>query len=157
MWRDVFMENTANILGAADAVAHILTHIRDELEGGVKADEEQPDVATAAILAKAAWPRILASGMIIAVNVAEQQMNHKLSKYAAGGFTDFSAPAIAEEPQAHVELISNYAGAIVALLDEYLAIHRRIMEYMHTKNSEHLLAQLAVCQACGKRLMTTIH
>jgi len=157
MWRDVFMENAQNVLGAADAVAQVLTHIRNELEGGSKKDEEAPDPATFAVLVKSAWPRLLASSIIIAVNVAEQQMGQKLSRYAAGGFTDFTAPATAEEPQAHVELISNYSQVAVELLDEYLENHRSIMEYMLAENSEHLLAQLAVCQACGKRLTTTIH
>lgn len=153
MWRDVLIENSANSLSAADSVYAILHHIRNELAKGIKDQEpKKPAGLTMKRLLKSAWPRILASALITAVNLAEQRSDRKLARYAAGGFTDFTSPAT-EAPEGDMELVSEYGHMMVDLLDTYLDMHVRIVDYLRDGDGTHLLAQLAVCQACGKRVI----
>ena len=159
MWRDVFIENAENVLGAAESVKHILSHMRDELISGTKAKEQEasaPDAETLTRLAKACWPRILASSLIMSVKLYEEQTEQSLVHYAAGGFGDFSAPAT-QEPEDDLQFISDHATHIIAMIDQYLQQQQKIVQYLASADRDHLLAQLAVCQACGKRLHTVIH
>jgi len=160
MWRDVFVENSENVLGAAGAVANVLAHIRDELRGGAPAEEPSPhaapDIPLQNLLLKAAWPRILASALIMTVQAVEEQSGSKLARFAAGGFTDFTCP-VQDDAEAHVELLSNHAAVAASLIDDYLMQMQRIIDYLSACDKSHLIAQLAVCQACGKRLIATHH
>ncbi|MCI5049030.1 MAG: prephenate dehydrogenase/arogenate dehydrogenase family protein [Rickettsiales bacterium] len=157
MWRDVFVENAQNVLGAAAGVRSVLEHMRDELKSGVESAEiKEPDAEMMAHIAKTAWSRMLASALIITVKMIEEQGGASLGRYAAGGFTDFTASAV-EEPEHDLALISDYAEAVIELIDQYLLQQDRIVHFIQDEDAAHLLGALALCQACGKRLVTTQH
>ncbi len=157
MWRDVFLQNSSNILQSAESVKAIILHIRDELaSGATKADAQAPDIAIRNQLAKAVWPRLLASSLIVSVTLMEQQLGMPMARYAAGGFTDFTCP-MTESPEPDMELVSQHAPYILSLLDAYLAQHQLIVSAMGAHAQDELLSTLAIMQASGKKLIATHH
>lgn len=155
MWRDVFMENARHLLPAADHIMQTLTHMRDELASGAK-DVPQTNEPPSEHLLKQSWPQILASSLIVSVQRTEFILERKLAHYAAGGFIDVTSPA-SESPEPDFELISQAAHSMIALLDAYLEQHKTIVDLIEKKDANHLLAQLAICQACGKRMTQPLH
>lgn len=159
MWRDVFLENAAHLLPAAERLSAILTHMRDELLlGGADMTAAAQAGATPPpeALLKAVWPRVLASALITAVQLAESQLEMKLARFAAGGFTDVSCPAMTDT-QEDFELVSQHAATLIGWLDAYLARQSEIVTAIESGDGEALLRLLATCQAEGKRLLTPLH
>lgn len=153
MWRDVFLENDEYVLSAAGNVRAILEHMRDELLLGGKKKSDPLEIPVE-LICKSLWPRILASSMITAVRIAEDQMNLKLARYAAGGFTDVSCPVV-ESTDEDFSAISNHPDYAIKLLNDYLQAQKAITDAIEAHDSSALLTLLAECQAEGKKLIAS--
>lgn len=156
MWRDVFLENADNVCYAAANVHSMLTHMRDELMLGGGEKKEASEDADMSLIGKTIWANMLASSMVVSVQLFEKQLDMPLIRYAAGGFTDVSAPAT-ESPEDFFEAVSEHAGVCIELLNQYLEQHEHITQAIESRDADQLIGLLAVCQASGKRLITPLH
>jgi cyclohexadieny/prephenate dehydrogenase len=147
MWRDVFLENAHFTLAAAGNVQAILEHMRDELLLGGNRSEDPLSVPVERIC-KSLWPRMLGSAMIAAVNIAEEQMQMKLARYAAGGFTDVSCPVM-ESTDDDFAAISEHPSYAIKLLSDYIAAHKKLTDAIASQDAALLLELLTQAQAAG--------
>ncbi len=149
MWRDVFLENRENMLTGLDIITEILTHMLQELQQGEAENTAPPDIP---LCAKQLWPQILGSALITAVQLAEQQLERKLAIYAAGGFTDFLAPAT-DAPEPDLDAMSAQASTLAAMLERFLEIKAMIRAPLEAKDNAVLFEILHACQAHGMALI----
>lgn len=157
MWRDVFLQNSEHLLQGAEHVKAILVHMRHELAGGLDQHAgTEPDDATRLLLAKAIWPRLLASALIVSVTLMEQQIGIPMARYAAGGFLDFTCPMI-ESPEPDMAVVSQHPAYVLSLVDGYLRHHQAICSAIGGQARDALLSTLATAQASGKKLIATHH
>ncbi len=127
LWRDIFEANKTNIEQALARYLLVLQQIRGELAEGMppeaapESDEAQAEIYLSAL------PRIIASCLIASVYQEERTSGFSFSRYAGTGFADFTAPA-QEEPDKHLEFISNHPKLMVDAIDAALrAITRQIV------------------------------
>lgn len=156
MWRDVFLNNAAHMLATAAQVQHILQHMRDELVLGSAGNTETPDATERRYLLKAAWPRLLASSLVVSAQLYEQQLGTRIARFAAGGFTDFTSPAM-QPPEDDMPLVSKGAALMIEWLNDYLARHTAIMTAIESRDADGLLALLSDCQRDGLALLAPSH
>lgn len=152
MWRDVFLENAEFIQTAAANLSTILSHMRDELLlGSARETPTELDIPIER-LCKTIWPRMLASALVVSVQLVESQLQMKLLRYAAGGFTDVACPA-AEGEDTDFEAVSNHPGFMIAMLNDYLEYQQAILSAIEQRDEETLLSLLMDSQNCGKALI----
>ncbi len=156
MWRDVFLNNAVHVLATASQVQHIVQHMRDELLLGSAGNTETPDAAERMYLLKNSWPRMLASSLIVAAELYEGQLGTRIARFAAGGFTDFTSPAMFA-PEDDMHRVSSGAALMIAWLNDYLVRHNAIMTAIETADADGMLALLRECQSDGLALLAPSH
>lgn len=156
MWRDVFLNNADHMLATAAQVQHIVQHMRDELVLGSAGNTETVDASERSYLLKNAWPRMLASSLIVAAELYESGLGTRIARFAAGGFTDFTSPAM-QPPEDDMHRVSKGATLMIEWLNDYLARHTAIMTAIETRDADGLLQLLSDCQRDGLALLSASH
>lgn len=138
LWTDIFLANTDYLLQALDRFLSILHHIHSELATGAS---EQPSAENAQRVATALFPRLVASCVIIAINVLEKESGLTLVRYAGSGLSDFSAPA-AMAPESDIEAIAHHHKQVGILLQQFIQQLAQWKGLISTGNSKAIQAAL---------------
>ncbi len=134
MWTDIALNNRDALLPTLATYIALLEHFASELRAGEKT--ETPDTRA---VAKTLIPRILASALISAVSLHEQQSGMNLRPFGAGGMRDIVAPA-AVTPEADTESISNNAHAVADHLDALIPLFRRMESLIGAEDAQGLFS-----------------
>lgn len=137
MWTDICLANREALLPVLATYIALLEHFTSELRAG----EKTQDADTLAV-AKTLVPRILASGLISAVSLHEQQSGVNLRPFGAGGMRDIVAPA-ATTPEADTEAISHAAPLVADHLDAMLPLLREVEQLIGAEDAEGLYTRVA--------------
>lgn len=116
LWRGIFEANADFIGTCLSAYLKLVCHIRGELAEG----KETPSSGDMTLAAEVLFPRIAASCLVAVAHRVERELHVPLKAYIGTGFKDFTAPAL-EPPEPHLALISDHAGAVMTLLDAFIA------------------------------------
>lgn len=137
MWTDIALENREALLPALATNIAVLDHFAGELRAG-----EPGEAGDKTQLAKTLLPRILAGSLISSVSLYEQQSGMNLRAFGAGGLRDIVAPA-ATTPEGDMEAISHQASAIADLVDQSIALLRRIESLIGAEDETALFQLLS--------------
>ncbi len=133
MWTDVALANREALLPTISTYIALLEHFATELRAGEKHESNTLDVA------KQLVPRILASSLISAVSLHEQQSGVNLRPFGAGGMRDIIAPA-AITPEADTESISHHAHAVADHLVQLVARFKQLEQLIGAEDAAGLFA-----------------
>lgn len=149
MWTDIALANREALLPTLATYIALLEHFATELRAGEKTETSEP-----LIIAKNLVPRILASSLISAVSLHEQQSGLNLRPFGAGGMRDIVAPA-AVTPEADTESISNNAHAVADHLDA-LIVQFKMLEQRIGADDEAALSAHIDAMARDAHMLATV-
>lgn len=135
MWTDIALYNREAFLPTVSTYIALLEHFATELRAGEKSDMVVDSRAVAAAL----LPRILASSLISAVSLHEQQSGINLRPFGAGGMRDIVAPA-AITPEADTEAISHAAHVVADHLDAVIVLFKQFETLIGAEDGDALFA-----------------
>lgn len=135
MWTDVALANREAFLPTLATYIALLEHFATELRAGEKTESDRLDVAKKLI------PRILASSLISAVSLHEQQSGANLRPFGAGGMRDIVSPA-AVTPEADTEAISHHAHTVADHLDALIARFKQLEQLVGAEDEPKLFAYI---------------
>ena len=134
MWTDVAIQNREALLPTLSTYIALLEHFATELRAGEKTDTP----VDSRVVASTLLPRILASSLISAVSLHEQQSGIQLRPFGAGGMRDIVAPA-ATTPEDDTESISNAAPVVADHLDAVLPMFKNLETLIGAEDRDGLL------------------
>ncbi len=138
MWTDIALENRAALLPALGTYIALLEHFVNELRAG----EPSAAKANSNDLAKALLPRVLASCLISAASLYEQQSATNLRPFGAGGMRDIVAPA-AITPEADTEAMSHHAAAMAEIIEGVIPQFRALESLIGAEDAPGLYARIS--------------
>lgn len=137
MWCDVALANREMLLPALSTYIAVLGHFASELRAG-EPSERGVDKKTAG---KTLLPRIIASSLISAISLYEQQSGNALRPFAGAGLRDIIAPA-AITPEDDTEAIAHAAHTVADHLDGLIARLKQLEALIGAEDEPALLAML---------------
>lgn len=152
MWSDIFLENREALLPALGTFTAILRHFVTELRSPTQSEERESKAVDPTQLAKKYLPRILASSLISAVSVMEQQSGMELRPFGGAGMRDIAAPA-ADDPASAMEEISNVARPMAEVIEAILPRFTEIEKLIGAEDEPELLRSISQMVADAKALV----
>lgn len=146
MWTDIFLENREALLPALGTYIALLKHFAKELASG-EPGEPSTEAATRFM------PRILASSLISAVSLYEQQASMDLRPFGGAGMRDIVAPA-AVDPEQEFEAISKAAGSVAASLNKAIPLFRTLENLIGAEDEPGLFAAISSYAAHAHALIS---
>ena len=151
MWTDVALENREALLPVLGTYIALLEHFAGELRAG-----EPSTGGDMNVLAKTLLPRVLASSLISAVSLYEQQSGTNLRPFGGAGMRDIVAPA-AVTPEADTEAMSHHATQMAEIIEGIIPRFRALESLLGAEDEPGFYAALSQMVEDAHALVTLKH